>query len=59
MISTARCASAGVIGRIDTTSGPWNGPAAAVAIDVRYIGTLLPQVDVAQLDARRRQRLLE
>ena len=26
MICTARIASAGFIGRIDTTSGPWNGP---------------------------------
>ena len=31
------------IGRIDTTVGPWNGPAAWVAIEVRYIGTLQPR----------------
>ena len=40
VICTARMAFAGVIGRIETTIGPWNGPAAAVAIEVRYIGTL-------------------
>ena len=40
----ARIASAGFIGRIDTTSGPWNGPAAVVGIEVRYIGTVEPQV---------------
>ena len=31
-------ALAGVIGRIETTTGPWNGPARVVGIDVRYIG---------------------
>ena len=40
----ARIASAGFSGRIDTTIGPWNGPAGAVAIEVRYIGTVAPQV---------------
>jgi len=40
----ARIASAGLSGRIDTTIGPWNGPAGAVAIEVRYIGTVAPQV---------------
>ena len=44
VICTARMASAGFIGRIDTTIGPWNGPASAVAIEVRYIGTLQPRV---------------
>src|SRR3982074_2118514 len=40
VIWMARMASAGFIGRIETTIGPWNGPAAVVAIDVRYIGTV-------------------
>ena len=40
----ARIALAGVIGRMDTTRGPWNGPAGAVAMEVRYIGTVTPQV---------------
>ena len=40
----ARIASAGFIGRIETTIGPWNGPAGAVAIEVRYIGTVALQV---------------
>ena len=31
VICTARIASAGVSGRIDTTIGPWNGPAAVLA----------------------------
>src|SRR5262249_38464925 len=44
VILMARLASAGRIGRIDTTIGPWNGPAGAVAILVRYIGTVQPQV---------------
>ncbi len=44
VICTARIASRGVIGRIDTTIGPRNGPASFVAIDVRYIGTLQPRV---------------
>ena len=39
---TARIASAGVSGRIETTSGPEKRPAGVVAIEVRYIGTLLP-----------------
>src|SRR6516164_7761567 len=39
VICTARIAAAGFIGRIDTTSGPWNGPAGLVATEVRYIGT--------------------
>src|SRR6188768_2492585 len=41
---TARIASAGLNGRIDTTIGPWNGPAGAHSMLVRYIGTLLLQV---------------
>src|SRR5713226_6894881 len=44
VIWTARMALAGVIGRIDTTIGPWNGPAGVVAIEVRYIGTVALQV---------------
>ena len=44
VIWMARIASAGFSGRIDTTSGPWNGPAAVVAIEVRYIGTVEPLV---------------
>ena len=44
VICTARIASAGFSGRIDTTSGPWNGPAGAVSIEVRYIGTVEPLV---------------
>jgi hypothetical protein len=44
VICTARMASAGLSGRIDTTSGPWNGPAGAVSIEVRYIGTVEPLV---------------
>src|SRR5215468_9036856 len=40
VICTARMALAGVIGRIDTTIGPWNGPAGVVATEVRYIGTV-------------------
>ena len=43
MICTARIASAGFSGRIDTTSGPWNTPAGTVGMLVRYIGTLQPQ----------------
>ena len=42
VICTARIASAGRNERIDTTSGPWNGPAGSVRIEVRYIGTLRP-----------------
>ena len=41
---TARMASAGLSGRMDTTKGPWNGPAGMVAIEVRNIGTAQPQV---------------
>ncbi len=59
VIWMARMASAGFIGRMDTTMGPWNGPAGVVAIEVRYIGTVRPQADVAQLDAVLDQRLLE
>ena len=44
VIWIARIALAGVIGRIETTIGPWNSPASAVAIEVRYIGTLQPRV---------------
>src|SRR5580658_705294 len=44
VICTARMASAGFIGRIETTSGPWNGPAATVSTAVRYIGTVQSQV---------------
>src|SRR5258708_38038502 len=41
---TARIASAGLNGRIDTTIGPWNGPDGLHSMLVRYIGTLLLQV---------------
>ena len=41
---TARIASAGLKGRIDTTIGPWNGPAGLHWMLVRNIGTLLLQV---------------
>src|SRR5579864_1264905 len=44
VICTARMASAAFIGRIETTSGPWNGPAGTVSIEVRYIGTVQLQV---------------
>jgi hypothetical protein len=44
VIWMARIASFGFSGRIDTTSGPWKGPAAAVGTLVRYIGTAVPQV---------------
>src|SRR3984893_5611794 len=44
VICTARMALAGVIGRIDTTNRPLDGPAGVVAIDVRYIGTVQSQV---------------
>src|SRR5438105_10691867 len=40
VIWMARIASAGVSGRMETTMGPWNGPAWTVAIEVRYIGTV-------------------
>src|ERR1700721_3849299 len=43
VICTARMALAGVIGRIDTTSGPRNGPAGVVAIAARYIGAVQSQ----------------
>ncbi len=39
---TARTAWAGVMGRIDTTSGPWKSPAGRHGTLVRYIGTLQP-----------------
>jgi len=39
VICTARIASAGLNGRIETTIGPANGPAGEQAILVRYIGT--------------------
>ena len=41
---TARIASAGLNGRIETTIGPWNGPAGLHSMLVRYIGTLTLQV---------------
>src|SRR5213595_1954129 len=44
VIWMARIALAGVIGRMETTSGPWNGPTGAVGTDVRNIGTVAPQV---------------
>ena len=59
VICTARIASAGLNGRIDTTSGPRNGPAGVVSIEVRYIGTLRRCVDVAQSSPSATQRLLE
>ena len=40
VICIARIASAGFIGRIDTTIGPWNTPAGTHGMLVRYIGTL-------------------
>src|ERR1700704_4007949 len=40
VIWMARMASAGFSGRIETTMGPWNGPAGMVAIEVRNIGTV-------------------
>jgi len=42
VISAASSACGGVIGRIETTSGPENRPAGAHAREVRYIGTLTP-----------------
>src|SRR6516162_2175926 len=39
VICTARIALAGLNGRIETTMGPANGPAAPQAMLVRYIGT--------------------
>ncbi len=58
MICTARIASAGLIGRIDTTSGRGTRRRARTEL-VRYIGTLRPQRDVADFDAVLDQRLLE
>jgi len=43
VICTARTASAGLSGRIDTTSGPWNRPAGVVGTFVRYMETLQPR----------------
>src|SRR5215213_7614129 len=43
VIWMARIASAGRKGRIETTSGPWNGPAASVGMLVRHIGTFEPR----------------
>ena len=40
VIWIARMASVGLSGRMETTIGPWNGPAGCVAIEVRYIGTV-------------------
>lgn len=42
MTCTARMASGAFSGRMDTTSGPWNGPAAAVGMSVRNMATLRP-----------------
>jgi hypothetical protein len=42
VISIARIASAGLKGRIDTTSLPRKRPAGVVSTLVRYIGTLRP-----------------
>jgi hypothetical protein len=59
VIWMARIASAGFSGRIDTTSGPWNGPAGGGRIDgaVHRHGRAVG--DVAQLDAVLHQRVLE
>ena len=59
VICTARIASAGLNGRIDTTIGPANGPAEPQAILVRYIGTRSVALDVADRQAVRQQRFLE
>ena len=59
MICTARIASAGLNGRIDTTIGPAKGPAGLQAILVRYIGTRTLLLDVADRQAVRQQRFLE
>ena len=48
VICTARIASAGLNERIDTTRGPWNGPAGAVGTEVRNIGTFLPAYVVVE-----------
>src|SRR4051812_15390654 len=42
VIWMARMASAGVKARIDTTIGPWNGPAGTVSTLVRYMVTIPP-----------------
>ena len=42
VICTARIASAGLNGRIETTSGPWKRPAGTVGTFVRHIATFLP-----------------
>ena len=44
VIWIARIASPGLSGRMETTSGPANGPAGTHWILVRYIGTFEPQV---------------
>ena len=59
VICTARIASAGFSGRIETTSGPLNTPAGTLWMLVRYIGTLRAAGDVADRDAVLDQRLLE
>ena len=59
MICTARIASAGLNGRIDTTIGPANGPAELQAMLVRYIGTRTLALDVADRQAVRHQRFFE
>ena len=59
MICTARIASAGFIGRIDTTIGPANGPAGAQAMLVRYIGTRTLQLDVTDRQIVGQQRFFE
>ena len=59
VICTARMASAGFIGRIDTTSGPWNGPA-GVGFDRCAVHRHRAIAGhVAQFDAVVDQRLLE
>ena len=55
----ARIASAGRNGRIDTTSGPWNGPAAFGRDAVRYIGTLRRALTCRSGMPSATQRLLE
>ena len=55
----ARIASAGDSGRIETTSGPPNGPPARSAMVVRYIAHVAALLDVAQPQAVVEQRLLE
>src|SRR6185312_3712853 len=58
VICTARIASAGFIGRIDTTIGPEKTPAGTQGMLVRYIGTLQLSA-MWDLDAVGKQRLLE